>query len=78
VIFVPDPGRHWWSEVELSERFPDLGHGLRRRHDRRLLGPGRQLETETLPGGLTLTIGYDPARVATWRTYTRSSDGGVV
>jgi RHS repeat-associated protein len=37
-----------------------------------------QLESETLPGGLTLRIGYDPARVPTSRQYARTSDGVVV
>lgn len=38
-------------------------------------GPDGQLETEQLPGGVTLTIGYDPTRVPVTRTYTRTSDG---
>lgn len=41
-------------------------------------GPDGQLQTETLPGGITLSIGYDPARVPTSRTYTRTSDGVVI
>lgn len=41
-------------------------------------GPDGQLQTQTLPGGVTLSIGYDPARVPTSRTYTRASDGQVI
>ncbi|MBX9246209.1 DNRLRE domain-containing protein [Actinotalea ferrariae] len=36
-------------------------------------GPDGQLETQSLPGGVTLTIGYDAARVPTSRTYTNAS-----
>lgn len=38
-------------------------------------GPDGQLESQTLPGGVKLTIAYDPARVPVKRTYTRASDG---
>lgn len=38
-------------------------------------GPDGQLQTQKLPGGVTLSIGYDPARVPVSRTYTRASDG---
>jgi len=41
-------------------------------------GPDGQLETQALPGGVTLRIGYDPARVPITRTYTRDSDGAVI
>lgn len=41
-------------------------------------GPDGQLLTQTLPGGVTLTIAYDPARVPTARTYTRTSDQAVI
>lgn len=41
-------------------------------------GPDGQLESQTMPGGVNLTIGYDTARVPTSRTYTRASDGVVV
>ena len=41
-------------------------------------GPDGQLQTQALPGGVTLTIGYDPARVPVTRTYTRASDGQVI
>jgi RHS repeat-associated protein len=41
-------------------------------------GPDGQLLSQTLPGGVNLTIGYDPAGVATTRTYTRASDGGTI
>jgi len=37
-------------------------------------GPDGQLESEQLPGGVTLSISYDPARVPVARTYTRDSD----
>lgn len=35
-------------------------------------GPDGQLESQTLPGEVQLTIGYDAARVPTSRTYTRT------
>lgn len=38
-------------------------------------GPDGQLDSQVLPGGVTLRIGYDPARVPISRTYTRTSDG---
>ncbi|KQY20152.1 hypothetical protein ASD16_21290 [Cellulomonas sp. Root485] len=41
-------------------------------------GPDRQLESQTMPGGVTLTIGYDTARVPVSRTYTRTSDSEVI
>lgn len=41
-------------------------------------GPDGQLTTETLPGDVTLTIGYDAARTPVSRTYTRTSDGTVI
>lgn len=41
-------------------------------------GPDGQLESQTMPGGVVLTIGYDTARVPTSRTYTRASDGVVI
>ena len=41
-------------------------------------GPDGQLTSETLPGDLTLTIGYDAARTPVTRTYTRTSDGTQV
>ncbi|QHT57591.1 DNRLRE domain-containing protein [Cellulomonas sp. H30R-01] len=41
-------------------------------------GPDGQLESQTMPGGVKLTIGYDTARVPTSRTYTRASDGVVI
>ncbi|WP_448062210.1 RHS repeat-associated core domain-containing protein [Cellulomonas hominis] len=41
-------------------------------------GPDGQLESELLPGGVRLSIDYDPARVPVRRTYTRASDGVVI
>ncbi|TFH70995.1 DNRLRE domain-containing protein [Cellulomonas sp. HD19AZ1] len=41
-------------------------------------GPDGQLERQTLPGGVTMTFGYDAARVPVSRTYTRDSDGAVI
>ncbi|MCF4123704.1 DNRLRE domain-containing protein [Antribacter sp. KLBMP9083] len=41
-------------------------------------GPDGQLESQALPGGIKLTIGYDAARVPVKRTYTRVSDGGLI
>ena len=41
-------------------------------------GPDGQLESETLPGGITLSIAYDAARVPIARTYTRDSDSQVI
>lgn len=41
-------------------------------------GPDGQLESETLPGGVKLTLTYDTARVPVARTYTRASDGAVI
>ncbi len=41
-------------------------------------GPDGQLLTETLPGGVTLSITYDPATVPVQRTYTRTSDQAVI
>ena len=41
-------------------------------------GPDGQLDTQALPGGVTLKIGYDAARTATSRSYTRTSDGSTV
>ncbi|MGW6130131.1 putative toxin [Cellulomonas sp. NPDC055163] len=38
-------------------------------------GPDGQLQTQKLPGGVTLSIGYDPARVPVSRSYTRTRDG---
>ncbi|MCB2176145.1 MAG: hypothetical protein KQH57_10090 [Actinomycetales bacterium] len=37
-------------------------------------GPDGQLTSEQLPGGITLSIGYDPAQVPVSRSYTRTSD----
>lgn len=37
-----------------------------------------QLEKQALPGGITLTIGYDAARVPVSRVYTRDSDGAEI
>ena len=41
-------------------------------------GPDGQLATQTLPGGVRLTITYDANRTPTARTYTRVSDGTVI
>lgn len=41
-------------------------------------GPDGQLESQTLPGGVTLTLGYDTARVLVSRTYTRTADETVI
>lgn len=41
-------------------------------------GPDEQLESQELPGGVRLTIGYDAARVAVSRSYARASDGVVL
>ncbi|WP_144425428.1 polymorphic toxin-type HINT domain-containing protein [Cellulosimicrobium cellulans] len=41
-------------------------------------GPDGQLESQTLPGGVTLTLGYDTARVPVSRTYTRTADETVI
>jgi len=41
-------------------------------------GPDGQLESQTLPGGVRLTITYDTARVPVARTYTRIDNGGVI
>lgn len=41
-------------------------------------GPDGQLLTEQLPGGVTLSITYDPATVPVQRTYTRTSDEAVI
>lgn len=41
-------------------------------------GPDGQLLTENLPGGVTLSITYDPATVPVQRQYTRTSDGAVI
>lgn len=41
-------------------------------------GPDGQLDSQVLPGGVTLRIGYDPARVPVTRTYTRTSDGARI
>jgi len=41
-------------------------------------GPDGQLDSQVLPGGVTLRIGYDPARVPISRTYTRTSDGARI
>lgn len=41
-------------------------------------GADGQLESQTMPGGVKLTIGYDTARVPVSRTYTRISDGAVI
>lgn len=41
-------------------------------------GPDGQLESQSLPGDVTLRISYDPARVPVARTYTRTSDGVLI
>ncbi|OCI30270.1 tRNA(Glu)-specific nuclease WapA precursor [Oerskovia enterophila] len=41
-------------------------------------GADGQLESQTLPGGVTLTMTYDTARVPVARSYTRTSDGTVI
>lgn len=41
-------------------------------------GPDGQLLSETLPGGVTLSITYDPATVPVQRQYTRTSDDAVI
>ncbi|MCF4123654.1 DNRLRE domain-containing protein [Antribacter sp. KLBMP9083] len=41
-------------------------------------GPDGQLESQTLPGGVKLTIGYDAARIPVKRSYTRVSDGAPI
>jgi YD repeat-containing protein len=41
-------------------------------------GPDGQLQNQTLPGGVKLTIDYDPARVPVKRTYTEASTQVVI
>lgn len=41
-------------------------------------GPDGQLESQLLPGGVKLTIGYDPGRVPVSRTYTKAADGAPI
>ena len=41
-------------------------------------GPDGQLVTQTLPGGILLTISYDANRTAIGRTYTRVADGIMI
>jgi RHS repeat-associated protein len=41
-------------------------------------GPDGQLQSQKLPGGVTLSITYDPARVPVSRAYTRTSDGALI
>jgi len=41
-------------------------------------GPDGQLTGETLPGGVSLTVGYDPTGAPVSRAYTRTSGGAAI
>ncbi|WP_166531364.1 RHS repeat-associated core domain-containing protein [Blastococcus xanthinilyticus] len=41
-------------------------------------GPDGQVMSQSLPGGVTLTIGYDANRTPVSRTYARSGDGTLI